>query len=266
MLYDCLGDVLPGYCSHDYKNAREILKGFPDVNIKASLDYFREQGGYCDCEILFNVNPKSDVDDLEFLDFIATAANAEGIRYLKRRNGCVCTSAAMIHVLQGLGYKAVPLQVRVSVDPDEPKLVGVALGADADGVPCPTAKQGDWHGHLVVVAQSRYLMDPTLGQVRDIQESLRVGPLVTEVSPAFLSGSEDLVVSHGNATVVYKALPEAEGFKDTPDFCESCWMPLTQKILIMMVFALSKALFTQEADCDDCENSEMDAVEQRQTC
>jgi hypothetical protein len=266
MLSDCLGDVLPGYCGHDHKNAREILKRFPDIDIEASLDFFRDNGGGCDCEILFNVDPTPEVDDLDFLEFITTSANAAGIRYLRKRNGCVCTSAAMIHILPGLGYEAVPLQVSVSVNPAEPKLVGVALGADGDGVRSPTAEQSDWRGHMVVVAQSRYLLDPTLGQVRDIQDSLRVGPLVAEVSSAFLSGSEDLVVSHGNATVVYKALPDADGFKDAPDFCESRWMPLTQKILLTMVSGLGKALFAQEAVYGDCEDSEMDTVERGQTC
>jgi len=41
----------------DKSLARAILaKHFPDVDIEKSFEYFEEHGGYCDCEILFNVN------------------------------------------------------------------------------------------------------------------------------------------------------------------------------------------------------------------
>ena len=32
-----------------------ILKTMPDINIKKSLKFFEDNGGFCDCEILFNV-------------------------------------------------------------------------------------------------------------------------------------------------------------------------------------------------------------------
>lgn len=36
--------------------SRRILKKhFPKVDIPATFQYFEEHGGYCDCEILFNV-------------------------------------------------------------------------------------------------------------------------------------------------------------------------------------------------------------------
>ena len=31
---------------------------FPDVNIPATLAYFEQMGGYCDCEVVLNVFPK----------------------------------------------------------------------------------------------------------------------------------------------------------------------------------------------------------------
>ena len=37
--------------------ATAILTAMGDVDVVASLAYFEEHGGYCDCEILFNVNP-----------------------------------------------------------------------------------------------------------------------------------------------------------------------------------------------------------------
>lgn len=35
--------------------ARAILETMPDIDVEASLAFFEEYGGYCDCEILFNV-------------------------------------------------------------------------------------------------------------------------------------------------------------------------------------------------------------------
>ena len=35
--------------------ARKILESMGDIDIEGSLQYFDNHGGYCDCEILFNV-------------------------------------------------------------------------------------------------------------------------------------------------------------------------------------------------------------------
>lgn len=34
-----------------------LMKHFPGVDVPATLAYFESRGGYCDCEILFNVDP-----------------------------------------------------------------------------------------------------------------------------------------------------------------------------------------------------------------
>jgi len=39
----------------DRPYARAILATYPDIDVEESLEYFSEHGGYCDCEILFNV-------------------------------------------------------------------------------------------------------------------------------------------------------------------------------------------------------------------
>lgn len=52
-LFNCDG-------SHERPKATAILKGFAGINVEASLQYFEEHGGYCDCEILFNV--ENDMD------------------------------------------------------------------------------------------------------------------------------------------------------------------------------------------------------------
>jgi hypothetical protein len=42
-------------CCHNHHMSRAILADF-DVDIERSIAYLREHGGYCDCEVLFNVD------------------------------------------------------------------------------------------------------------------------------------------------------------------------------------------------------------------
>lgn len=49
MTWDCDGLTL--------QHAGEILKKyFPDIDIVDTVVYFEANGGYCDCEVLFNVD------------------------------------------------------------------------------------------------------------------------------------------------------------------------------------------------------------------
>jgi hypothetical protein len=41
-------------CQGDHRFARAILPEF-NVDVEGSITFFKEHGGYCDCEILFNV-------------------------------------------------------------------------------------------------------------------------------------------------------------------------------------------------------------------
>lgn len=61
-----LGGLLPGRCgghrsSHHYAR-RLLIDGGYDVG--ASLALYRSRGGFCDCEILFNVDPEQRIDEL----------------------------------------------------------------------------------------------------------------------------------------------------------------------------------------------------------
>lgn len=51
--WDCTSET-------DRPHARKILAsmGFTPIQIEATLHYFSSEGGLCDCEILFNVNPQ----------------------------------------------------------------------------------------------------------------------------------------------------------------------------------------------------------------
>jgi hypothetical protein len=46
-------------CGGDHRFARRLLPQF-GVDVEKSIAYFEENGGYCDCEILFNCTEAED--------------------------------------------------------------------------------------------------------------------------------------------------------------------------------------------------------------
>ena len=44
-------------CRHDHQLAEQIMRDMGGIDIPGSIAFFERQGGYCDCEILFNVDP-----------------------------------------------------------------------------------------------------------------------------------------------------------------------------------------------------------------
>lgn len=48
MIWNCTGQK-------DRPYAHKILEAIGDIDIPASMAYFDENGGFCDCEIVFNV-------------------------------------------------------------------------------------------------------------------------------------------------------------------------------------------------------------------
>lgn len=39
----------------EFRLARFLLKQYPDVEVEASIAYYKAHGGHCDCEVVFNV-------------------------------------------------------------------------------------------------------------------------------------------------------------------------------------------------------------------
>ena len=44
-------------CRHDHRYAEAVLAELGGIDIDGTLRFFEKHGGYCDCEILFNVDP-----------------------------------------------------------------------------------------------------------------------------------------------------------------------------------------------------------------
>lgn len=42
-------------CEGDHKLSTAILEDIGNIDVTKSLSYFKDSGGYCDCEVIFNV-------------------------------------------------------------------------------------------------------------------------------------------------------------------------------------------------------------------
>jgi hypothetical protein len=46
----------PSVCQHDHRGAEKVLREMGGIDVEASIDYFENNGGSCDCEVLLNVD------------------------------------------------------------------------------------------------------------------------------------------------------------------------------------------------------------------
>ena len=45
-------------CNHDFSLTEQFLRDKQVNNVEEVLEFLRENGGYCDCEVIFNVEEK----------------------------------------------------------------------------------------------------------------------------------------------------------------------------------------------------------------
>jgi hypothetical protein len=135
------------------------------------------------------------------------------------RNTCIFTSAALCDALIALGIPSRMMRVDALVDIDGNCTL---LGSFGDGSRRTAAARGMWHGHVAVVADERFLLDPTLDQARG------AAPFVSEVTDEFLAGEQLLFWVDGvrytnypgpsSNLIRYSAYPHLCGWKGAPDF------------------------------------------------
>jgi Protein of unknown function (DUF2695) len=71
------------HCQHDHRRTRSLLVNkWPQVDVEATLKLFREHGGFCDCEVLLNVDSGQDVDDMAIEEAQGRWVATEGISVL----------------------------------------------------------------------------------------------------------------------------------------------------------------------------------------
>ena len=168
---------------------------------------------------------------IELLKEIARIANREARRLTGRRANCVLVSRVSCEVLPVLGDRCASTASKGSVHhPSDRRAIGNVLGSDGDG---PRSKPGMWKGHLVVLADQRWLIDATIDQNHGRNGWVELDDVfVGEVPIGFLEGEASCRSSLGNAEVSYRVRRRQVGWKSAPDWRrESNWEPLVRMVL-----------------------------------
>lgn len=150
-------------------------------------------------------------------------------------DSCIATTAATVDILKSIAkIDAYPLAVEVAVvngvlfDRAEelerfPELgsgeypeggYGVLVGhPSAEPVP------GRWPGHLVAVAERRWMLDFSIDQASRPDQGIELVPLAVPVTEAFLRGKvAHLVYRWGNTRLYYSARPKDKSFVRTANW------------------------------------------------
>jgi uncharacterized protein DUF2695 len=56
----CDGDEGQASLGRTHRHAKKIMGDMGAIDVEASLAFFKENGGYCDCEVLMNVDAVSE--------------------------------------------------------------------------------------------------------------------------------------------------------------------------------------------------------------
>jgi hypothetical protein len=162
------------------------------------------------------------------LAFLTKLVNREAFKAERRRNTCILSSFALQHVLTKLGYPDVKLlRVTACVWGEH---FGVGLGALPDDGTRGASSKGKWIGHLVVVVNGCFLLDPTLDQAN--QKDIKAEPCVLRIPPTFSDGTGDWVsFTSGNCKGWYVAYDRQVGFRYTQAARPKYWKPIANAVL-----------------------------------
>jgi hypothetical protein len=159
---------------------------------------------------------------------LVTTANRVATKFNGARDTCVLTSYALHDVLQCLGYNSRPLRIEAAVFPDDRKLYGSILGGWTGSR--HAASPDMWWGHLAVVVDDEWLLDPTLDQANKKEWPTRVGPLAIRLAPKFWAEHGSILIQTNGCTVRFSPHPRQNGFANAGDARPSHWKPLADRI------------------------------------
>lgn len=134
---------------------------------------------------------------------LVTIANRIALEFNGSRDTCILTSFALNDALQRLGYSSRPLRIEAAVFPDAPKAVGTILGWHRPPGRRRAAKPDHWWGHLAVLVDDEWLLDPTLDQANKEEwpRSMRVGALAVRLSNKFWAERGSILVQVNQCSV-----------------------------------------------------------------
>lgn len=150
------------------------------------------------------------------------------------KDSCIATARATVDTLRALNVDAYALTCQVvvvnqpvyeyalatgvfpEVGADDYPELGYAVGIGySEGEP----QFGKWNGHLVTIAERRWMLDYSIDLVNDEIYGIKLEPLVVPVNEDFLRGKvKHLVYRHGDVWLYYSAKPSDKSFEGTPNW------------------------------------------------
>jgi hypothetical protein len=172
-----------------------------------------------------SIAPKAPRELIDILMCVNRCSFAE----LGYRNSCILTSHALDYVLRQLGYTSKVLRISATVYPIDQRLTGVALGLDSYGNGRrPKAGKDHWHGHVAVLVNNRWLLDPTLDQAN--RDSINVTPVAFEMTTLEPRGPL-IFLRINDCDVRYEIYRNQKRFATAPDARPSHWMSVAMAAL-----------------------------------
>jgi hypothetical protein len=167
----------------------------------------------------------------EFQKLVTTTGRVAA-KFNGSRSTCLLTSFALNNTLQRLGYNSRPLRIEAAVFPDDRKFYGTILGGWREPGCRRAASPGMWLGHLAVVIEDEWLLDPTLDQAnkKEWPRSMHVGPLAIQLPAEFWAEHGSILVQVNKCSVRFSPHPRQNGFANAGDARPSHWKPLADQI------------------------------------
>lgn len=152
----------------------------------------------------------------EELVFLTNLANETERKFLPSRDNCVLVSSMLNHVLKTLGYNSRTVRITAAAFPKDRRRGGGVLGSQGDGRRMPAAGPGMWHGHLGVLVDEKWLLDPTFDQLKGMM------PMAIELESTNPSNATQFEI---DGTFIRLNLYHKQvGFKDAGDARPCRWM------------------------------------------
>ena len=168
---------------------------------------------------------------LDFYHKLCSITNETIFQFMQGRDNCVLASAALDETLTFLKIPHRAARLCLAARHENPKTIGVALGSEEPG-PRRKMEPGRWAGHLGIIAEERFLVDPTADQVNEGRPGLQASPAAYEVPDTFLGG-KCLFFPAGNGwRIRYHLVWRQKGWLPAPDWYRKADRRLFSEIIL----------------------------------
>jgi hypothetical protein len=154
---------------------------------------------------------------LDFYQKLCSITNETLSQFTKGRDTCVLSSAALDETLTTLKIPHRAARLCLAAHHEDRNTTGVVIGSE-EPWPRQKSKPGTWAGHLGVIAEDRFLLDPTQDQLNEGIPDLQASPAAYEVPDTFLDGKCLFFPAENGWTIRYHFVWRQKGWLSAPDW------------------------------------------------